>query len=85
MSDSEIKASLISLGIAPGDARFQSGKSPGACEIFYYRSDSIANDPGANDTAGTFLVELGSPTSVGHWDPSNVNSLIYDLDESGGC
>jgi len=85
MTDSEIKASIISLGIAPSDAQFQSARPPGTCEILYYSSASIAVDPGANDTAGTFLVELTSPVSVGHWDPSNVGDLIYDLDESGGC
>ena len=34
---------------------------------------------------GTFLVELQNPATVPGWDPSNVASLIYDLDESGGC
>jgi len=85
MSDSQVQASIISLGIAPSDAQFQSERPPGTCEILYYSSASIAADPGANDTAGTFLVELTSPVSVGHWDPSNVGDLIYDLDESGGC
>lgn len=85
MTDAQEKASLTSLGIAPGDSEFQSAKSPGSCEILYYTSATIASDPGANDTAGTFLVELGSPTSVGHWDPTNVANVIYDLDESGGC
>ncbi len=85
ISDTDVKASIISLGIAPSDAQFQSARPPGTCEILDYSSASIAADPGANDTAGTFLVELTSPVSVGHWDPSNVGDLIYDLDESGGC
>src|SRR5439155_10289106 len=85
MSEAQVKTSLTSLGIAPTDAQFQSEKTPGARAILFYKSASIANDPGANDTAGTFLVELMNPATVPGWDPSNVASLIYDLDESGGC
>jgi hypothetical protein len=84
VTDVQVKASLISLGIAPADSQFQSARTPGACEIFYYQSASIADDPGANDTAGTFLVELQPPGSSA-WDPTNVTTLVYDLDESGGC
>jgi hypothetical protein len=83
MTDARVKASLISLGIAPADSKFQSAKTPGPCRIFYYVSASIASDPGANDTAGTFGVWLQPPGST--WDPSNVQTLIYDLDEEGGC
>jgi hypothetical protein len=85
ISDAQVKASISSFGIAPADSKFQSAQTPGTCEIFFYTSVSIASDPGANDTAGTFLVELENPASVGGWDPTNVASLIYDLDESGGC
>ena len=85
MSDTQVKTGLASLGIAPRDSQFQSAQTPGACEIFFYKSDLIARDPGANDMAGTFLVELGSPVNVGGWDATNVADLIYDLDESGGC
>lgn len=85
MSDAQVKASLVSLGIAPADAALQSVKTLSTCEIFFYQSASIGSDPGANDTAGTFLVELEPPATVSSWDPSNVASLIYDLDESGGC
>jgi hypothetical protein len=84
MTDSQVKASLISPGIAPADSQFQSAKTLGACEIFYYQSALISSDPGANDTAGTFLVELQPPGSSA-WDPTNVTTLVYDLDESGGC
>ena len=66
MSDAQVKASLTKLGIAPADSQFQSAKTSRACEIFYYKSASIAGDPGANDTAGTFLIVLGSPVCVGH-------------------
>lgn len=85
MSASGIKVSLTSLGIAPADAQFQSEKTPGVCAILFYKSASIASDPGANDTAGTFIVDLENPVSVPGWDPTNVTGLIYDLDESGGC
>jgi hypothetical protein len=84
VTDVEVKASLVSLGIAPADSQFQSAKTPGACEIFYYQSAAIASDSGANDSAGTFLVELQPPGSSA-WDPTNVTTLVYDLDESGGC
>jgi hypothetical protein len=85
MSAAQVKASLISLAIAPADSVFKSAQTFATCEIFFYVSASIAGDPGANDTAGTFLVELQPPASVSTWNPSNVASLIYDLDESGGC
>jgi hypothetical protein len=86
MTDSQVKASFISLGIAPADSQFQSAKTVGAtCEIFYYQSSAIAGDPGASDSAGTFLVELQPPGSSA-WDPTNVTTLVYDLDESlAGC
>jgi hypothetical protein len=61
-----------------------SSKPQATCELDYYTSGSIGNDPGANDTAGTFVVELQSPATTA-WDPNNVTSLIYDLDTSGGC
>jgi hypothetical protein len=84
ISDSQAKASLISMGIAPADSQFQSAKTLGPCEIFYFQAASIGSDPGANDTAGTFLVEL-QPPGASAWDPNNVTTLVYDLDESGGC
>jgi hypothetical protein len=84
VTDSQAKASLISLGIAPADSQFQSAQTPGACEIFYYQSASIASDAGANDTAGTFRVELVPPGSSA-WDPTNVTALFYDLDVTRGC
>ncbi len=84
MTDSQVTASLISLGIVPADSQFQSAQTRGACEIFYYQAASIGSDPGANDTAGTFLVELQPPGSSA-WDPANVTTLVYDVDESGGC
>jgi hypothetical protein len=87
--DSEITApharsSIASLGIAPNDSMLTSSKPQATCELDYYTSASIGNDPGANDTAGTFVVELQSPATTA-WDPNNVTSLIYDLDTSGGC
>ena len=85
MSEAQVKTSLTSLGIAPPDAQVQSEKTPGPCALLFYKSASIASDAGANDVAGTFLVELQNPASVAGWDPTNVASLIYDLDESGGC
>jgi len=85
MSAAKVKASMISLGIAPADSVFQSATTLATCEIYYYVSASIGADPGANDTAGTFLVELEPPADGSIWNPANVASLIYDLDESGGC
>jgi hypothetical protein len=29
--------------------------------------------------------DLTSPTSVGHFDPSQVDSILYSLDTSPGC
>ena len=81
----QVKSSMISLGIAPADSVFQSAQPMATCEIYFYVSASIASDPGANDTAGTFLVELEPPADGSTWNPANVASLIYDLDESGGC
>ena len=85
MSAAKVKASMVSLGIAPADSVFKSVQSLASCQILHYVSASIASDPGANDTAGTFLVELEPPPTVSGWNPANVASLIYDLDESGGC
>jgi len=85
MSAAKVKASMMSLGIAPADSVFLSATTMATCEIYYYVSASIAGDPGANDTAGSFLVELEPPAAVTGWDPANVASVIYDLDESGGC
>ena len=84
VTDSKAKASLIALGIAPADAQFQSAETPGACEILYYQSASLASDSGANDTAGTFRVELVPPGSSA-WDPTNVTTLFYDLDVTRAC
>jgi hypothetical protein len=83
MTDAQVKASLISMGIAPADAVFVKARTPGPCQILYYTSASIASDPGANDTAGTFGVWLQPPGS--NWDPTNVQSLIYALDTEGDC
>ena len=81
----QVKASMMALGIAPADSVFQSAQTLATCEIYYYGSPSIASDPGANDNAGTFVVELEPPADGSTWNPANVASLIYDLDESGGC
>jgi hypothetical protein len=83
MSDAQIKASLISMGIAPADAVFVKARTPVPCKILYYTSASIASDAGANDTAGTFGVWLQPPTSK--WEPANVQTLIYALDTAGDC
>ena len=84
-SAARVRASLISLGIAPADSVFKSARTMATCQILFYVSASIAADPGANDTAGTFLVELEPPPTVSGWNPAQVASLIYDLDEGGGC
>lgn len=84
MTETQAKASLVALGIAPADSQFQSAQTLGACEIFYYQSASIASDSGANDTAGTFRVELIPPGSSA-WDPTNVTAVYYDLDVTRGC
>jgi hypothetical protein len=85
ITEEQAKASVPTLGIAPDDSQFQSAKELGLCELVYFMSASIANDPGANDTAGTFVVELQPPGTVSAFDPKNVTTMIYDLDTSGGC
>ena len=86
MTAARVKASMISLGIAPSDSVLKSTQTMATCQLLFYVSASIASDPGANDTAGTFLVELEPPVSAGMtWTPARVASLIYDLDEMGGC
>ena len=44
---------------------------------------AVAGDAGANDTAGTFLVELIPPGSK--WEPANVQTLYYAFDTEGDC
>jgi hypothetical protein len=83
MTDAQVKASLISMGIAPPDAVFVKARTPGPCKILYYTSAAIAGDAGANDTAGTFLVELIPPGSK--WEPANVQTLYYALDTEDDC
>jgi hypothetical protein len=83
MSDAKVKASVLSLGIAPADSQFQSIQTLKPCELFFYKSASLAAAPGTNDTVGTFVVDLIPPGT--DWDPANVQTLIYDLDTSGGC
>jgi hypothetical protein len=86
MSAAKVKASMIGLGIAPADSKLKLVQTIATCQLLFYMSASIASDPGANDTAGTFLVELQPPAAAGMtWTPNNVASLIYDLDEAGGC
>lgn len=81
----QAKASIPTLGIAPEDSQLQSAKTLASCELDYFMSASIASDPGANDTAGTFVVELEPPANVSAFDPKNVTILLYALDTSGGC
>ena len=81
----QARANIVALGIAPQDSKLTSSQPQATCELDYYKSAAISNDPGANDTAGTFVVELQPPATVKSWDPNNVTSLIYDLDTSGGC
>jgi len=83
MSDTKVKASVLSLGIAPADSQFQSMQTLKPCELFFYKSASLVAAPGTNDPAGTFEVDLIPPGT--DWDPGNVQTLIYDLDTSGGC
>jgi len=85
MSAAQVKAAMMSLAIAPPDSMFKSAQALARCDLYYYVSASIGADPGANDTAGTFIVELEPPADGSAWNPANVASLIYDLDESGGC
>ena len=83
MSDAKVKASVLSFGIAPADSQFQKKQTLKPCELYFYKSASLAAAPGTNDTAGTFVVDL-IPLGT-NWDPGNVQTLIYDLDTSGGC
>ncbi len=83
MSDAQVKASVLSLGIAPSDSQFQSKQTLKPCELFLYKSASLGAAPGTNDTDGTFVVDLIPPGT--DWDPTNVQTLIYDLDTSSGC
>jgi hypothetical protein len=85
ITEEQAKASVATLGIAPEDSQFQSAKTLASCELDYFMSASIASDAGANDTAGTFVVELEPPASVSAFDPKNVTTLLYALDTSGGC
>ena len=83
MSDAKVKASVMALGVVPADSQFQSKKTLKPCELFFYKSASLAAAPGTNDTAGTFVVDLIPPGT--DWNPNNVQSLIYDLDTSPAC
>ena len=81
----KVRNTIASLSIAPDDSKLTSSRPQATCELDFYTSAAIAADPGANDTAGTFVVELQPPATTSGWDPNNVTSLIYDLDTSGGC
>jgi len=83
MSDAKVKASVTALGVVPADSQFQSKKTLKPCELFFFKSASLAAAPGTNDTAGTFVVDLIPPGT--DWNPNNVQSLIYDLDTSPAC
>lgn len=83
MSDAEVKRSVIALGIVPADSQFQSKKTLKPCELFFYKSASLGDAPGTNDTTGTFVVDLIPPGT--DWNPNNVQTLIYDLDTTPEC
>jgi hypothetical protein len=85
ITEEQAKASVPTLGIAPEDSQFQYAKTLTSCELEYFVSGSIASDPGANDTAGTFVVELEPPPTVSAFAPKNVTILLYAVDTSGGC
>jgi hypothetical protein len=63
MSDAEVKASVIALGIVPADSKFQSKKTLKPCELLFFKSASLGDAPGTNDTPGTFVVDLIPPSS----------------------
>ena len=76
----------IAHDLAPSDANQTDDKVQGPCELVFYHSDVLASVSGMNDPAGNFVVELGSSTTNGGgYNPSDVETLIYDYDVSGGC
>ena len=48
-----------------------------------YKSARLAAEPNIQDPDGKFLVELQA--SIQAPDLKHVDSLIYDLDTTGGC
>jgi hypothetical protein len=83
MTDAKVKASVLSLGIAPADSKFEKKLTLKPCELFFYRSASLGAAPGTNDEAGTFVVDLIPPGS--DWNAMDVESLIYDLETTPEC
>ncbi len=81
----QAKAS-ITHDLAPSDAKQTDDKVFGPCELVFYKSATLATVLGMNDPDGTFVVELGSTTNNGGgYNASDVESLLYDYDVSGGC
>lgn len=68
----------------PADATLVSDTTPTPCEILIYHSASVAAVADASDPAGTFVVELETSIQA-PGDLNKVDSLIYDLDTTGGC
>lgn len=76
----------MTADLAPNDAKQTDDKVSATCELVFYHSDLLASVSGMDDPAGNFVVELGSTTANGGgYKPSDVESLLYDYDVSGGC
>jgi len=82
-SASAVKKALNGYGILPADAKLVSDTTPMPCEILMFKSASLAASANIQDPDGTFLVELQGSVEIP--DLKHVDSLIYDLDTTGGC
>ncbi|MDQ6877351.1 MAG: hypothetical protein M3082_06570 [Candidatus Dormibacteraeota bacterium] len=78
-----VKKALKGYGILPADAKLLSDETPLPCEFLIYKSASLAVEANIQHPDGTFLVELQA--SIQTPDLKHVDSLIYDLDTTGGC
>jgi hypothetical protein len=76
-----VKKAIKGYGILPPDSKLVTDTTPQPCEILIYRSPALAATPAAQDPAGTFVVELASTAG----DLKQTDSIIYDLDTTGGC
>lgn len=76
----------IPRDLGPSDSKQADDKVSGSCELVFYHSDTLATIAGLDDPAGNFVVELTSSTANGGgYAASDVESLLYDSDTSGGC
>lgn len=72
--------------LGPSDSKPTDDKVSGACELVFFHSDALSTVARLDDPAGNFVVELGSTTANGGgYNASDVESLLYDYDVSGGC